>query len=154
SKTLIGAARAIERLVYEKASMVTVIAPRMKQRLLERGVPAQKLSVIPNFVDVSDLQPLPKDNEFAREYGLNDKFIVNYSGNVGPAQGLETLVRAAESLRDDPRVHFVITGDGTLYSELKAMAARAGLTNLTLLSYQPFSRMSEIYSSADVCVVP
>ena len=154
SRRLIAAARALERFVYRKASMVTVIAPRMQQRLLERGVPPEKLAVIPNFVDVSDLHPLPKDNEFAREYGLTDKFVVNYSGNVGPAQGLETLMRAAELLRDDPRVHFVVTGDGTLYSEIEAMAARAGLTNLTLLKYQPFSRMPAIYSSADVCVVP
>lgn len=154
SKLLIAVARAIERFVYRKASAITVIAPRMQQRLLERGVPPQKLKVIPNFVDVSGLHPLPKDNEFAREYGLSDKFVVNYSGNVGPAQGLESLLRAAELLRDDPRVHFVFTGDGTLYQDLQAIAVRERLANVTLLKYQPFTRMSAIYSSADVCVVP
>jgi len=110
--------------------------------------------VIPNFVDVSNLRPLEKDNAFARQQGLSGKFVVNYSGNVGPAQGLETLVRSAELLRDADDIHFVITGDGTLYATIRTMVANRGLTNVTLLPYQPFSLMSQVYSAADICVVP
>ncbi len=154
SRPLIAAARELERFVYDRAAVVTVIAPRMEQRLIERGVPPSKLSVIPNFVDVSNLRPLEKDNAFARQQGLSGKFVVNYSGNVGPAQGLETLVRSAELLRDADDIHFVITGDGTLYATIRTMVANRGLTNVTLLPYQPFSLMSQVYSAADICVVP
>jgi len=152
SKTLIAMARRLERFVYRRASAITVIAPRMEQRLLERGVPQSKLLVIPNFVDTSDLMPMPKDNEFSRELGIVEKFVINYSGNVGPAQGLEILVRAAELLRGDDRIHFVITGDGTLFETIRNQVR--DLNNVTMLGYQPFSRMPAIYASADVCVVP
>lgn len=154
SKPLIAMARMLERFVYARAAAVTVIAPRMAQRLLERGVPQAKLAVVPNFVDTSDLSPMPKDNEFSRELGLEGKFVVNYSGNVGPAQGLETLIAAAERLRDDPRIRFVITGDGTLFTSIQDEVRRLGLGNVTILGYQPFSRMSAIYASADASVVP
>lgn len=152
SRTLIGLARALERFVYRRSSAITVIAPRMQQRLIERGVPQSKLLVIPNFVDTADLMPMPKDNEFSRELGIVEKFVVNYSGNVGPAQGLETLVRAAEFLRGDDRIHFVITGNGTLFDAIRDQVR--GMPNVTMLGYQPFSRMPAIYASSDVCVVP
>src|SRR5437588_4783406 len=154
SKTLIAMARLLEQFVYRRSAAVTVIAPRMEQRLLERGVPQSKLLVIPNFVDTSDLEPLSKDNEFSREHSLVDKFVVNYSGNIGPAQGLETLIRTAELLRDDDRVHFVITGDGTLFEAMRNQIRDLNLTNVTILGYQPFARMAAIYASADVCIVP
>jgi len=152
SKTLIAMARWLERFVYRRASAITVIAPRMQQRLVERGVPQSKLLVVPNFVDTSDLMPMSKDNEFSRELGIAEKFVINYSGNVGPAQGLEILVRTAELLRDDDRIHFVITGDGTLFDAIRDQVR--DLKNVTMLGYQPFSRMPAIYASADVCVVP
>jgi len=154
SKPLIALARWLERFVYRRAAAVTVIAPRMQQRLLERGVPQSKLFVIPNFVDTSDLKPLPKTNEFSIEHELSEKFVVNYSGNVGPAQGLEMLIRAAVLLRDDHRIHFVITGDGTLFTAIRDDVHRLALGNVTMLGYQPFARMSAIYASADACVVP
>jgi colanic acid biosynthesis glycosyl transferase WcaI len=154
SKSLIALARALERFVYRRAAAITVIAPRMEERLLARGVPREKLHVVPNFVDVADLAPLPKENEFSREYGLTAKFVVNYSGNVGPAQGLETLLSAAKLVQDDDRIRFVITGDGTEFESFRARAKEMSLSNVIILGYQPFSRMPAIYSSADICVVP
>ncbi len=67
NKGLISLLYRLERFVYHKSIFITVIAPRMRQRLLEKGVPANKVKVIPNFVDTTDHHPLPKDNQFSRQ---------------------------------------------------------------------------------------
>ena len=144
----------LERFVYKKASCVTVIAPRMCERLLEKGVPREKVKVIPNFIDIDDISPLPKDNEFSRLYKVHDKFVVNYAGNLGPAQGLESFLEAAKLLRDEPGIRFMMMGDGILRETLKQRAAELNLSNFTLLPYQRYSLMPQIYAASDICLVP
>ena len=133
---------------------MTVIGPRMQQRLLEKGVPAEKLIVIPNFVDVDGFAPRPKDNPFSREFDLHDKFVVSYSGNLGPAQGLEFFVEVAAQLRDRADIRLLLIGDGMLAVPLKQRAAALGLGNLLVLPFQPSSRVPDVYGAFDLCVVP
>ena len=144
----------LERFVYNKAGKVTVIAPRMRERLLEKGVPKDKVTVVPNFVDVSDLQPLPKDNPFSRRHGVHDKFVISYAGNLGPAQGLETFIEAARLLQDNPSIHFMIMGDGILRETLRQRVAELALRNLTFLPHQPYSLVPQIYATSDLNLVP
>lgn len=154
NKWLIRVLLGLERYIYEKASAIKVIAPGMRQRLLEKGVPSEKIAVIPNFVDVSDLRPLAKDNEFSRTHGIHDKFVISYSGNLGPAQGLETFVEAAHLLRDEPQVHFMMMGSGSLEQPLRQRVAELALTNFSFLPYQHISLMPQIYAASDICLVP
>lgn len=149
----IRAMLALERFVYRRACMVTVIAPRMRERLIEKGVPSAKVVVIPNFVDLGDLSPRPKDNAFSREFGVHDKFVVSYAGNLGPAQGLECFVDAAARLRDLPQVRLLLVGDGILAEPLRARAAALGLDNFAVIPCQPYSRVSDIYGASDLSVV-
>ena len=144
---------ALERFVYRRARTITVIAPRMRDRLLEKGVPPAKVVVIPNFVDVSDLSPRPKDNAFSRRLGVHDKFVVSYAGNLGPAQGLDCLVDAAALLRDRPEVRLLLIGDGMLAEPLRARAAALGLPNLAVIPHQPYAAVPDIYGASDLCVV-
>jgi putative colanic acid biosynthesis glycosyltransferase WcaI len=144
---------ALERFVYRRARAITVIAPRMRERLLEKGVPASKVVVIPNFVDLGDLSPRPKDNPFSREFGVHDKFVVSYAGNLGPAQGLECFVDVAALLREHAHIRLLLIGDGMLAAPLRARAAAQGLANLLVIPYQPYSVVPDIYGASDVCVV-
>ena len=150
----IRAMYALERFVYRRARAITVIAPRMRDRLLDKGVPPDKVVVIPNFVDVGDLAPRPKDNPFSRRFAVHDKFVVSYAGNLGPAQGLECFVDAAALLRDRPEVRLVLIGDGMLAEPLRGRAAALGLSNLLIVPYQPYSSVPDIYGASDLCVVP
>ena len=154
SRPVIWVLRALERWVYMRAAAITVIAPRMLENLRGKGVPPGKLRVIPNFVDTEDLHPGPKSNDFSRGLGISDKFVVTYAGNLGPAQGLATVVEAADLLREVPDIHFLMMGGGTSETELGDMVARLGLPNLTLLPYHPYSMMLQVYSASDVCLVP
>jgi colanic acid biosynthesis glycosyl transferase WcaI len=154
NKTLVRMLYRIEALVYSKAAAVTVIAPHMAVRLLSKGVPASKVKVIPNFADIHDLRPMPKDNAFSRKYGIWDKFVVSYAGNMGPAQDLDTYISCALMLRDQPGIQFMMMGDGILRDELKQRVNDSNLSNFTFLDYQPYSLVPEIYASSDLCLVP
>lgn len=154
NKWLISILLKMEAYVYKKAKSIAVIAPGMRRRLLQKGVADEKIEVIPNFVNVDDVRPLAKDNEFSRRYNIQDKFVVSYSGNMGPAQGLEAFIDAAELLRDQPSIHFMMMGSGILMDSFARRIAELKLNNFTLLPYQHISLMPQIYAASDLCLVP
>jgi colanic acid biosynthesis glycosyl transferase WcaI len=151
--TLIGLLKALERFVYRRSASVTVIASRMRERLLERGVPPDKVTVIPNFVDLDRLSPVGRDNDFSRTHGLQNAFAVTYAGNMGPAQGLDIMVDAARLLPPGHPARFVLIGDGILRERFERAAAESQ-GRVQVLPYQPSSLMPQIYGASDVCLVP
>jgi colanic acid biosynthesis glycosyl transferase WcaI len=154
NRTVIRALQRLERFVYRRSAIVTVIAPRMRDRLLAKGVPADKLEVIPNFVDVASLKPAPKDNTFSREHHLTDRFVVTYAGNMGPAQDLDTFIEAAARLRDEPGIQCLLVGGGTSEPALRDRVRTLNLNNCSIVGYQPYERMQDIYAASDACLVP
>jgi colanic acid biosynthesis glycosyl transferase WcaI len=151
---LIRALEALERFIYRRAEVVTVISERFRQRLLTKGVPDAKLCVIPNFVDTDFMQPGPRHNAFSKQHGLDDCFVVSYAGNIGLTQGFETLLAAARQLVHQPQIRFLIVGDGTRRAWLEAQLAAGDYPNITLLPYQSWSTVPQIYASSDICLVP
>src|SRR6266542_47737 len=151
---LIGRLFALERFIYAKAAAITVIAERMRRRLLEKGVPAGKVRVVPNFVDVDDLRPMPQSNDFSRPLGLDKSFVVTYAGNIGPAQGLDVILEAAAVLRDEPGLVFLIIGEGGAREKLKAEMVERRLQNVVILPHQPYEIVPLIYAASDMCLVP
>jgi colanic acid biosynthesis glycosyl transferase WcaI len=145
---------ALERFVYARARIITVIAARMRRRILDKAVPGAKVRLIPNFVDVNDLAPLPKANRFSREHALDRAFVVTYAGNMGPAQGLETVLDAASLLNHESGVKFLLVGAGSSHDRLKTMARDRGLENVVILPHQPYALVPQIYAASDVCLVP
>jgi colanic acid biosynthesis glycosyl transferase WcaI len=154
NRSLIHWLYGLERFVYRKAAAVTAISERMRVHLIQKGVPEAKVLLIPNFVDVHDFRPLPKDNEFSRKYGLQSEFVVSYAGNMGKPQHLETLLHTAALLADRKHLRFVIMGDGSEREDLEQLARQLRLHNLTFLPYQPYSLMPLAYAAADASYVP
>ena len=87
-----------------------------------RARDAGRVVVIPNWVDTTALVPRPRDNEWAREHGLVERFVVMHSGNIGHAQNLDALIRAATFLRDLDDLRIVLIGGGARRDELKELA--------------------------------
>ena len=143
----------LERFVYARAARLTVIADAMYTRVLAKGVPAAKVTLVPNFVDTSVPLAEPRPNAFSRAHGLDDAFVVCYAGNVGPAQGLEALLDAAVLLRDVPQVRIVIVGGGIVWQAFADRIAADRLDNVLLLPHQPLDAVPAIYGASDVCVV-
>lgn len=144
---------ALERFVYARAARVTLIADRMRRRLIEKGVPPGRTAVIPNFVDVNLLRAVPAPNGFTSEAGIDGRFVVCYAGNLGPAQGLDTLLDAARLLADEPAIVVVLVGGGTLWDHLAGRIRDERLSNVRLVAHQPFSRVPEIYGASQLSVV-
>lgn len=146
----------LEHLCYNRASRIVVVTEGIRQRLLERGYPAGKLALIPNGANTELFRRQPElGQQFRIEHGLApDAFVAVYAGIHGIAQGLETLLRAAGDLRNDPVVRFVFVGEGPVKAELQALRTELGLDNVLMLPEQPRSAMPAILSAADAAIVP
>ena len=144
----------LEKFVYNKSSAVTVIASQMRDQILAKGIPSDKVHVLPNFVDTKDFVPRHKDNDFSRKYNLHNKFIVSYAGNMGPAQGLEYFIDAANILKEKLGIYFLMLGNGILKDSLLQRVNGYELENFIFLPYQDYSLMGKVYGASDVCLVP
>jgi len=137
----------------ERADRIVAIGDTMRERLERKGAPPDRLRVIPNWVDSNVLTPQPRQNEWAVEHRLADRFVVMHSGNVGYAQNLDALVRAATFLRDLDRLSIAIVGDGSRREELMALARLLETEQVSFLPYQPREVLPLSLSAADVHVV-
>jgi len=134
----------------QRADRVVAIGETMRERLEAKGVRADKLIVIPNWVDTSSVTPMPRDNPWACDHGLDDRFVVMHSGNIGHAQGLETLVRAGTFLRDLEELTIAMIGTGARHAAVVEQATRVEADAVRFFPYQPRDAISLSLSSADV----
>jgi colanic acid biosynthesis glycosyl transferase WcaI len=140
----------LERWMYGAAAHVSVIAPSFRDNLLRKGVPPDKVSVIPNFVDADFIRPLPRDNAWSRAQGLNGRFVVCHAGSLGYVFDFETLLEAAALLRGQPELLFLIVGEGAAKPAAEARARALGLANVRFLPYQPREQLPWLRAAADV----
>lgn len=144
----------LERFVYSKAAAVTTITSGMALKITEKGTPAAKVRIVPNFADPDALPPGDKINPFSIRHGLAYKFVVSYAGNIGPAQDLGLLLNAAKCLADRSDIQFLIMGDGTDRRYIRSRIEQEGLSNVTMLDYQPFAVIPDVYATTDLGLVP
>ena len=150
NRLVIAAARRLERWVYGRAEVVTVLSEDLAENLRAK-VPRQRawrVRTIPNFVDVEAIRPADRITSYRRELGIDDRPVVMYAGNVGFSQSLDSMIVAARAL---PDVWFVINGDGAARPDLERRAH--GLANLVFGDYQPAERLSEVLATGDVHAV-
>ncbi len=151
---VVGVLGALVGAYLRRADRIVAIGETMRERLREKGAPADRLRVIPNWVDTRAITPQPRDNEWATQHGLDSKFVVMHSGNVGHAQDLDSLVRSATFLRDRDDIQIVIAGFGARHAEMLALAERLEVEDaVRFLPYQKRERLPFSLSSADLHVV-
>jgi putative colanic acid biosynthesis glycosyltransferase WcaI len=150
---LVELLRLATRTYLKRADRVVSIGETMRERLVAKGAERDRIVVIPNWTDTSDLEPRPRDNAWAREHGLVGKFVVMHSGNIGHAQDLDTLIRAATFLRDLGDLRIVLIGGGARRDELKELAKLLEVEQVAFMGYQPRELLADSLSSADIHVV-
>ena len=150
---VLAVVRYFANMIYRAADQLIVISPGFRQNLMEKGVPAEKIHVVSNWVDVDHYRPVNPDHTLAERYGLNGRFNVMFAGVVGRAQGMGTILTTASLLRDLPRTQFVIVGDGVELPNLKAKASQLDLSNVRFLGRHPEQAMPDILALADVLLV-
>jgi colanic acid biosynthesis glycosyl transferase WcaI len=145
------------------AAVNVAIGERMAAKLASSGVAQEKITVIPNWADTEAIAPAPKKNSALRvQWGLQDAFVVAYSGNLGRAHDIDTLLGAIA--RTAPRkgieeeavatpIRWVFIGGGAHYDRLRREAARIGASRVAFHPYQPRKRLADSLAAADVHIV-
>ena len=111
-----------------QAVATVVIGEAMAQTVAGRGAPAAAIHVIPNWCDDERIVPMAASaNPLRQTWHLTDKFVLGYSGNLGRAHEFDTVLAAAERLRDDPRLVFLMIGGGKGFDDLKTIIERRAL---------------------------
>jgi colanic acid biosynthesis glycosyl transferase WcaI len=134
------------------AACNVAIGDSMRERLLQSGVPPHRVAVIPNWCNDAAIRPLnPADNPLREAWGLEDKFVVGYSGNLGRAHEYQTLLDAAERLRTQFEIIFLFIGGWALSAGLKSEVERRGLSNaFRFLPYQDESLLPQSLALPDI----
>ena len=148
--------RKIEDYTYHSADRIIVISEGFKRNIMEKGVPEEKIVVIPNWVDTESVYPVDrKDNILFDRYNLDrDKFYICYSGNIGHSQNLELLLEAAKQIKTElPDVSFVLIGEGAAKGELEKEVAEEQLDNIIILPFQPYEDIAHVFSLGDVGLI-
>jgi glycosyltransferase involved in cell wall biosynthesis len=150
------------------ADMNVVLGERMAERVAALGVEKARIRIVHNWANGADIVPVsPPANALRRAWGLGDAFVVGYSGNLGRAHEIDTLLEAMTALEKAPAdaaaplpkcdqcrpIVWLFIGGGALLDELKAEVARRRLTAVRFQPYQPRQRLAESLSASDVHIV-
>jgi len=138
--------------MYARASRIVVVTPGFRRRLIERGVPAAKIEIIYNWSNEQalHLQGPPKLGDL----GMDGRFNVVFAGNMGKAQALDVVIRAAKSIYlANPRIQFVFVGGGTEVDNLERLAEEIQVSNVRFLPRMPMDEVGAVLASADVLLV-
>jgi colanic acid biosynthesis glycosyl transferase WcaI len=151
--TIIRLVGAMEDYCLSHAARVRILSTSFAPALEGRGVDADKIRLIYDYVDPEAITPLPRDNPFACEHGLDKRFVVLYTGNMGYVQALNSVIDAAHRLEEHQAIGFVFVGEGAAKASLIEQSQRLALDNVKFIGWQPAERMAEIYASGDICLV-
>ena len=147
--------RKIEDKTYNGADKIIVISEDFKRNIMAKGVPANKIEVVYNWIDADKVKPIERTrNMLFEEYGIErNNFVVVYAGNFGISQGVKVIIDAAALLKDDEDIKFVLFGGGTEYEKIKGYAKSFGLKNIIINPLLSNDRVSEVYSLGDVGLI-
>lgn len=149
---LIQMARWLERFLYARATHILVNSPAYGQYIEQKGVSKEKISFIPYGTDIDMFSPGVDGSEIRNRYGLNDNFVVLYSGALGQANDIYTLIRTAQRLNSQTVIKFILFGDGKERKKLEAEVKNSNLENIIFAGALPKKEMPAVLAAADVCL--
>lgn len=156
SEGILNALEKLELFLYRRATAVITVTHAFKRNITERGIDAEKISVVTNGVDQSRFSVREKDPELLQALGLEGKLVAGYVGTHGMAHALDTLLDAAETLKAHPdgkNIQLLLLGDGAEKQKLAQAAEARGLDNVTLLDTVPKEDVARYWSLLDVSIV-
>lgn len=145
----------IEKKTHAKCSKIIVLSETVKKNLIVKGVPESRLEKINNWIDTDAVNIIPKEkNRLFEEFGISrNRFTVVYAGNFGASQGADVILRAAELLKEQKEIQFVIFGSGSEFEKEKHCAEEHGLENVIINPLLPRENVPEVYSMGSVALI-
>lgn len=147
---------AMQKYAYKKADIITAISEDMKVKLMEQGVPEEKIRVIVNWYDDTAVKEIPwEENKFVVQENMSkDKFYVQYAGTMGTNFNPDIILDVAEKLKAYPDIVFQMIGDGVRRKKFEQNAKDRGLDNIVFLPLQSQDMVPHVYSACSVCLIP
>ncbi len=144
----------IRNISLKSAAINVVISEDMKSFLINEGVSSNKLIVIENWVDTDLIKPIAKkDNDYVKKWGLENKTVIMYSGNMGRSHYLNEILYVAEKFKHNKDIKFLFVGDGAQRVTLEKMSENLSLDNVFFEGYQSKECLSQSLSVADIHIV-
>jgi colanic acid biosynthesis glycosyl transferase WcaI len=144
----------VEKAAYRHAALVTTLTNGMRNRIIEKGVPADDVELFEARVDDSLFDIAPSEGaRFRERYDLGERFLVAHSGNMGVKQGLDVVVEAAVLNRSDASIQFLLVGDGAVCGKIQRMVAELGLENVRFLPLLEAEEFRGLLAASDVCLL-
>ncbi len=148
--------RKIEDYTYCGADKIIVISEDFKKNIMKKGVPEDKIVIVPNWGDTDGIYPVErKDNVLFDRYNLDrDKFYISYSGNVGYTQNMDLLLDTAKKIKDELKdIRFIIVGEGAAKADAERRIREEAIDNVILLPFQPYEDIAHVFSIGDVGLI-
>jgi glycosyltransferase involved in cell wall biosynthesis len=145
----------LSRRLMRSVDMNIVLGRCMEALVRSKGVDDSKITLIGVWSDQEEVNPVPPEqNHFRRDWNIADRTLIMYSGNFGLGHDLETILAAADRLRDDDRIMFAFVGGGRKKPEVEVFIAQHELESSCVLApYQPREQLDELLSAGDVHLV-
>ena len=158
NQALIRTAHWLEMFCYRKAVYIVALSEGIRDNIVGKGIPAEKVLLITNGVDTSLFRPSSATGadrtRLRHEFGLDSHFVCMYLGAHGAYNALWTIIDTAQALHDNPSYLFVLVGDGDEKPRLEAMVRERGLTNVRFLPPMPRAETPALLRAADVFLLP
>lgn len=144
----------LELFLYRRADAIVSVTESFREDLVSRGIARNKIHVVINGVDLERYAPRPRDAALARQFDLENRFVLGYMGTHGMAHALDGVLDAAELLREREEIAFFFAGAGAERARVERAVAERGLRNVRLIPRQPKEAMPALWSLCDLALIP
>ncbi len=150
-----GIINAVQKNIYQRSDRILVLGREMMELVYEKtGHRLKQVDLIPHWADSDQIGPLPREeNPLLSHLGILDKFVIQYSGNMGRTHDLESLVQCARILEKESNIHFLFIGSGAKEPWLKKTVSELGMRNVTILPPQPRSELCLSLNACDMALI-
>jgi len=146
--------RRLDTALCRRSDAITTLGPGLKQMIVARGVPPERITIVPFWLDADRIRPGSRDNAWRRRQAIPaDQFVALYAGTLGHISGAQILMEVAERLQTRDDILILVVGEGVAKDALEAEACRRNLRNLRFLPFQPEEVLPEVQATADVGLV-
>ena len=146
----------LDKKAMMEATRVAPLSQVLKNELVKRGIPEEKMDVVHNAIDINKFTPQQRSSEIVKRYNLPDNTIIGFIGSIRTIEGLSLLVKAAPRIIGQcPNVRFLIIGEGAYLGKLKDESRQEGVENYFIFTGRiPHDEILKYYSVIDVFVIP
>lgn len=145
----------VQKSIYKQSDGILVLGRQMTELVHGKtGNGIEKIALITHWADCDEIRPLPRDrNALLSRLGILDKFVIQYSGNMGRTHDLESLIQCAKILHQQSGIHFLFVGSGAKESWLRKSVSELGLKNVTILSPLHRSELIMLLNACDMAII-